>query len=46
MQIASISDILSYLEEALEGFDNDPADTDFQRGYQSALQEVYDVVNS
>ena len=32
--------IKQYLEQALAGFKNDPADTNFQRGYQAALEEV------
>lgn len=38
-------DVLEYLENALDSFETDPADTDYQRGYQAALQEVYDLLN-
>jgi len=31
-----------YIEKALQGFETDPADTDFQRGYLSALKAVRD----
>ena len=31
-----------YIEEALTGFINDPADSDFQRGYLAALLTMYD----
>ena len=30
----------SYLTNALEKFDNDPADSEYQRGYQAALVET------
>lgn len=32
----------TYVEQALTGFESDPADTDFQRGYQQALCDVRD----
>ena len=28
-----------YIEQALQGFKDDPADSDFQRGYLAGLQE-------
>ena len=31
---------LAYVLEAIKGFDKDPADTDFQRGYLAALQAI------
>lgn len=30
-----------YIQQALAGFINDPADSDFQRGYLAALLTVY-----
>jgi hypothetical protein len=38
-------DILEYLENALDSFESDPADTDYQHGYQAALEEIYDLLN-
>jgi hypothetical protein len=32
--------IKHYLQQALDGFKHDPADSDFQRGYLAALEEV------
>lgn len=31
-----------YIEQALDGFINDPADSDFQRGYLAALLTIYE----
>lgn len=31
-----------YIEQALAGFINDPADSDFQRGYLAALLIIYE----
>jgi hypothetical protein len=31
-----------YIEQALIGFINDPADSDFQRGYLAALLTIYE----
>ena len=31
-----------YIEDALAGFINDPADSDFQRGYLAALLTIYE----
>lgn len=36
-------DFESYLMEALESFTNDPADTDYQRGYEAGLRDLYDA---
>jgi hypothetical protein len=33
-----------YLTQSLASFERDPADTDFQRGYQACLQEMLRVV--
>ena len=38
-------DVLQYLEEVLESFDSDPPNSDFDQGYQAAIQEVYDLLN-
>lgn len=32
--------VRGYIEDALIGFEHDPADSDFQRGYQAALETV------
>jgi hypothetical protein len=40
-------DFESYLIEARQQFENDPADTDYQRGYHAALNEMNDAfINS
>lgn len=31
-----------YIEQAMVGFINDPADSDFQRGYLAALLTIYE----
>lgn len=35
--------LANYILQALNGFDNDPADTDFQRGYEACLKELTKV---
>ena len=35
-----MSKIIKYLRDAIATFDNDPADSDFQRGYLAALKDV------
>lgn len=37
-------DIVQYLDEALAAFEKDPADTDYQRGYEAALRELKRVI--
>ena len=32
--------VVEYLDRAIDGFDRDPADSDFQRGYLEALKTV------
>jgi hypothetical protein len=39
-------DIVEYLDKALEQFKNDPADTDYQRGYEAALRELRRVIEA
>jgi hypothetical protein len=39
-------DIETYLIEALQSFENDPADTDYQKGYEAALKEVRKVITT
>jgi hypothetical protein len=34
-------DFESYIMEALNSFDNDPADTDYQRGYEAGLRDLH-----
>ena len=38
--------VKDYLEEALEAFAKDPADTDYQRGYEAALRELAEFLDS
>ena len=33
-----------YIENALEGFKNDPADSDYQRGYEACLRETLEEI--
>lgn len=33
--------VKEYVRKSLEGFDNNPPDTDFQRGYQAALKVIW-----
>lgn len=37
-------EFLKHLEESIDSFKNDPADTDFQRGYLAALKECKRVM--
>jgi hypothetical protein len=39
-EIVTIEDALAIIEDKLASFQDDPADSDFQRGYQAALEEV------
>lgn len=39
-----MTDVEAYLVSAIAGFERDPADSDFQRGYQAALEEMLRVV--
>jgi hypothetical protein len=39
-------DVIEYLREAIRGFELDPADSDFQRGYQAALEETLKVIET
>jgi hypothetical protein len=38
----TLQDVLDYLHNALIGFENDPADTEFQEGYEQALNDMVD----
>ena len=38
--------IEEYLEWAIASFERDPADSEFQRGYLAALEEVQKVLDS
>ena len=38
-------DVIQYLEEVLEAFDDSPPDCDYQYGYQDAFLEMYDFFN-
>lgn len=40
-----VSDLPDYIRGALRSFDSDPADTDFQRGYKAAMEEIAKVFN-
>jgi len=35
----------NYLRHALDRFDTDPPDTDFQRGYLAAIEEMWRMFN-
>lgn len=37
-------EILEYVEEGLIGFVKDPADSDYQEGYQAALEDLQDFI--
>jgi len=37
----TLSHVEYYLSEEIQRFVKDPADTDFQKGYEAALNEVY-----
>ena len=37
---ATLDDVIDYLQFDLDTFEYDPADTDFQRGYEQALRDV------
>ncbi len=39
-------DVETYLIEALTSFESDPADTDYQKGYKAALEEVKKIVTT
>lgn len=36
-------DVAGYLRDGLDAFARDPADSDFQRGYEAALEEMWRV---
>jgi len=38
----TLEDVLEILHNALIGFENDPADTEFQEGYEQALKDMVD----
>lgn len=40
--MTSLSKIKEYLVKAILLFQKDPADSDYQRGYEAALQDMYD----
>ena len=33
-------ELSAFLQEVLHGFDGDPPDTDYQRGYRDAIEEM------
>ena len=41
---ASIITLRNYVRNALETFDNDPADSDFQVGYEMALEDIQTIL--
>ena len=45
MGVRSLMNFRSEIEEALAGFVDDPADSDYQKGYQAALEEVLRNLN-
>ncbi|QDP50569.1 MAG: hypothetical protein Tp1125DCM00d2C21254131_10 [Prokaryotic dsDNA virus sp.] len=40
----SIITLRNYVRNALETFDNDPADSDFQVGYEMALEDIQTIL--
>jgi hypothetical protein len=36
----TLQDVIDYLEDASASFELDPADTEFQRGYQQAVSDM------
>jgi hypothetical protein len=38
--MTSLQEALAYVEAAIRSFDGDPPDSDFQRGYLGALEDV------
>jgi hypothetical protein len=36
----TLQDVIDYLEDALATFEHDPADSEFQLGYEQALQNM------
>lgn len=41
----TVSDVLEFLEELLEGFDKSPPMDVFQEGYIAAVENIYELVN-
>ena len=39
-KLVTLNDVLEYLHAALNTFADDPADSDFQRGYEQALADM------
>lgn len=39
-----MQEIRQYLEKALKSFENDPADTRYQKGYQAAVENILEFV--
>ena len=37
--------MIDYVEAAIASFNNDPADSDFQRGYLAAMEKIADIIN-
>lgn len=44
VMIRDMNEVIEYLEEALDSFIIDPADTDYQLGYLAALKELYENI--
>lgn len=42
--LATIDDVRAYLQNAIESFNGDPADSDYQHGYLGALIEVQKMI--
>lgn len=40
----NILDVATYLNEGIDSFVQDPADSDYQRGYEAALNEARNFV--
>ena len=37
--------MIDYVEAAIASFVNDPADSDFQRGYLAAMEKIADIIS-
>lgn len=44
-QINNLEELKKYLDAAIKSFEQDPATTDFQRGYLASLEEMQILIN-
>ena len=45
LAISSVLTIREYVEDALRGFERDPASSEYQKGYEACLIEINKLVN-